>query len=353
MIGVSVSKDFNEFLVKQTPFVFFRLPNSSKIKCYYQQDHTLHFTNNFKIDGFVMGTFQNSNQTPFIPNTHSLEYDFTKLQVPYNDFYKTHIDENKASFLDLVNKTKTAINRGVLKKLVVARAQSFEEKVNPTSLFSNLLSLYPNAMVYYWYHPKLGSWVGASPESLFSIDSGDFQTMALAGTLPYKVDDDYNWGKKEKTEQRIVVDSILSVLRGLFQEKEIKCSKTFTRRAGNLVHLCNILSVKTDDFDLKQIIDQLHPTPAVGGIPKNEGVKFLSKHEKFERSFYAGFFGPISGSGKADLFVNLRCAQIENDRFTLYVGAGITADSEAEEEWEETQKKAQTILRAIQFDESH
>jgi isochorismate synthase len=352
MIEDSPSKDFNKFLIEQNPFVFFRLPKSSRIQCYFQEDQKLNFTKDFKIDGFIMGTFQKNNQTIFIPSKNHLEYDFIEEEVKINDIIETQKNDYKKSFIDLVIKTKDSIEKGILKKLVVARALEINEKFDSFSLFSNLLSLYPNAMVYYWCHPKVGTWVGASPESLFSIHSGKFQTMALAGTLSYREDGYYSWEAKEKNEQRLVLDSILDGLKKLFRKKEIQCSDTFTRRAGNLVHLCNILSVNTTAFDLEQIIDQLHPTPAVGGIPKTEGIKFLSQNENFDRSFYTGFFGPIAYANKVDLFVNLRCAQITDQGLTLYVGAGITSASIADMEWEETRKKTQTLLTAIPFKDS-
>ena len=298
-----------------------------------------------------MGTFRKQDQIPFIADTNHLKFNFYPKVVTPNNSHNINFTKNKSSFIALVNKTKTAIASGLLKKLVVARRVNLADKVDSLSLFLNLLSLYPNAMTYFWHHPKAETWIGASPESLFSIDSGKLQTMALAGTLSYRADENYQWGEKEKTEQRLVVDSILSVLNRLFDEQTIQCSETFSRRAGNLVHLCNILSVQAESYDLRQIADQLHPTPAVGGIPTSEGISFLSQNENFNRSYYTGFFGPISDK-KVELFVNLRCAQITKEGLTLYVGAGITAESEAENEWEETQKKAQTLLRAIEFTDS-
>lgn len=347
MRGTSLSKDFNQFLIEQNPFVFFRLPKSSKIHCYFQKDQKLNFTKDFKINGFIMGTFKKNNQTLFIPAKNHLEYDFIKAKVKTNDLKVIPKDDHRASFFSLVNKTKDSIQNGVLKKLVVARSIELIKKVDSFSLFSNLLSLYPDAMVYYWFNPQFGTWVGASPESLFSIHSGKFQTMALAGTLSYREDGYYPWEEKEKNEQRLVADAIMNILKRLFRKKEVLCTDTFTRRAGNLVHLCNMFSVNTTTFNLHQIIDELHPTPAVGGIPKKEGIKFLSKNENFDRSFYTGFFGPIAYANKVDLFVNLRCAQITDQVVKFYVGAGITSASIADREWEETQKKAQTLLKAI------
>ena len=96
-----------------------------------------------------------------------------------------------------------------------------------------------------------------------------------------------------------------------------------------------------------ELIKTLHPTPAVGGIPVEEGTQFLIKNEKLDRAYYAGFLGPVWEDTKIDFFVNLRCAQILKEAILLYVGAGITFESDPEKEWEETQNKTKTLLAAL------
>ena len=171
--------------------------------------------------------------------------------------------------------------------------------------------------------------------------------MALAGTLPYNDQEIYHWSVKEKTEQGWVRDTLQKDLRNLFPRDVIKCSETFTQRAGNLVHLCNTLTVNSPRFNPLELIKTLHPTPAVGGIPVEEGRQFLIKNEKLDRAYYAGFLGPLWEDTQIDLFVNLRCAQIIKEGLLLYVGAGITSDSDPEKEWEETQNKTKTLLAAL------
>jgi isochorismate synthase len=113
------------------------------------------------------------------------------------------------------------------------------------------------------------------------------------------------------------------------------------------VHLCNELSVKVQNIDTKALLNKLHPTPAVGGIPIEEGKRFIAKHENLDRAYYTGFMGPVIGDDQMDLFVNLRCAQLIPEGLVLYVGAGIILDSDPEKEWEETQNKAKTLLAAL------
>ena len=160
-------------------------------------------------------------------------------------------------------------------------------------------------MVYYWHHPKAETWIGATPEQLFSTQSGRLTTMALAGTLPYNNQEKYHWSVKEKTEQGWVRDTLQKDLKNLFPKDVVKCSETFTQRAGNLVHLCNTLTVNSPRFNPLELIKTLHPTPAVGGIPVEEGTQFLIKNEKLDRAYYAGFLGPVWEDTKIDFFVNL------------------------------------------------
>lgn len=247
----------------------------------------------------------------------------------------------------MVNETKKAIASGRLKKLVVARKIIKKGEANAFQLFTHLLTLYPHAMVYFWHHPKAETWVGASPERFFSLHSGRLTTMALAGTLPYNIKEEYHWGDKEKTEQGWVRDTLQEDLEELFPLAAVKCSETFTLRAGNLVHLCNEISVEAQKINTTELLKKLHPTPAVGGIPVEEGMRFLAEHENLDRAYYAGFLGPVMGEGQIDLFVNLRCAQITQEGLYLYVGAGITQDSDPEKEWEETQIKSKTLLAAL------
>ena len=83
-----------------------------------------------------------------------------------------------------------------------------------------------------------------------------------------------------------------------------------------------------------------------GGIPKGNALTFLAHNENYDRRFYAGYLGPIQ-SNQTHLFVNLRCAQWEENQLTLYIGAGITASSISENEWKETVRKAETFLNAL------
>jgi isochorismate synthase len=108
-----------------------------------------------------------------------------------------------------------------------------------------------------------------------------------------------------------------------------------------------------DDTSLKDVMNTLHPTPAVCGLPKAEAKQFLLQNEGYDREYYSGFLGELNydfatgEEGKTDLFVNLRCMKIEDNKAHLYIGCGITKDSDPEKEFVETVNKSMTMRRVL------
>ena len=95
------------------------------------------------------------------------------------------------------------------------------------------------------------------------------------------------------------------------------------------------------------MLELLHPTSAVCGMPRELADEFIKANEGYQRSLYAGFLGPVGFEGNTDLFVNLRCMQIDNEKARLFAGAGITEYSNPEKEFQETSSKMQTMLKVL------
>jgi isochorismate synthase len=95
------------------------------------------------------------------------------------------------------------------------------------------------------------------------------------------------------------------------------------------------------------MLQLLHPTSAVCGMPLDKSLEFLKLHEGYDRSFYAGYLGPVNVNNNINIFVNLRCMQLMDHQAQLYAGAGVTIDSIPEEEFEETEMKFNTLLNVI------
>ena len=248
----------------------------------------------------------------------------------------------------MVKKGKDVIKTGVIKKIVLSRFEKVELKeYNTLALFGELLKSYKNAFVYCWFHPKVGLWLGATPESLLKVDGQKFETMSLAGTQLYQGSLDVKWNGKENEEQQIVTDFIVDSIKPLVHV--IKISKVKTIRAGNILHLMTKISgtLITDLNSIENLLKALHPTPAICGLPVNSAKKFILKNEHYNRAFYTGYLGELNIKNKSDLYVNLRCMQIKGNESIIYVGGGITNDSIPESEWEETVNKSNTIKNVL------
>ena len=146
--------------------------------------------------------------------------------------------------------------------------------------------------------------------------------------------------------ENFIVDYIVSQIKdqqnGIIL-KNFTVSDTYTVKAGNLLHLkADIIGV-IGDFELKKLLDTLHPTPAVCGLPKESSKSFILANENYDRTYYTGFLGEINVDLETALYVNLRCVEIVGTTAIIYVGGGITLESIPENEWSETSNKTFTI----------
>ena len=222
-------------------------------------------------------------------------------------------------------------------------SSSFNVKINSSSIieyFKNLLQFNNDAFCYLFFHPETGIWVGASPEKLISLNNGLLTTYALAAT---KKEINQNWSDKEFREQKIVEEQITNDLSQYCNSIENGILQTI--KAGSIYHLKSVLKAKTkkSSFDL---INILHPTPAVAGTPKKEAINYIKDKETYDRSFYTGYMGMIDDNF-CDIYVNIRCAKITDENLAVYVGGGITKDSNPLDEWHEILNKSQTMLRVF------
>ncbi|MDX5339129.1 MAG: chorismate-binding protein [Cyclobacteriaceae bacterium] len=266
----------------------------------------------------------------------------------------------KEHFLDLVNKGIQAIQEGKLEKIVPARTKFIRlaEDFDLGKTFLNLLSSYPNSFINFFHVPQVGTWIGASPELLIETKGDFFYTMSLAGTQPAKGDNPLKstaWTQKEIEEQALVSRYIVDCFKKIrLREYEEHGPKTVL--AGNLLHLRSDFKVDMKATNFPQLgsvmVDLLHPTSAVCGMPRKEAHDFLQEHEKFDRSFFAGYLGPINIESETSIFVNLRTAQLMENQAILYAGAGVTEDSDPVKEWKETELKCEIIGKFIQRQKS-
>ncbi|RNI22508.1 chorismate-binding protein [Rufibacter latericius] len=264
-------------------------------------------------------------------------------------------------FEQSVTKAVKAMQAGCLEKVVLSRTKTLPlyQGFDLLHAFTQLTQLYPTAFVSLVAIPGIGTWLGASPELLVQVDRHRvFRTVALAGTQLLTeglTPADAIWRQKEIEEQALVQRYIVSCFRHLRLREYVEMGPR-TVMAGNLLHLRTDFSAAMDEVGFPQLgtqmLDLLHPTSAVGGMPKVAALQMIDELELHDRRFYSGFLGPVQLGQETNLFVNLRCVELGLDTVTAYAGAGMTADSVPAKEWQETEFKMQTVLRLFQASES-
>jgi isochorismate synthase len=258
---------------------------------------------------------------------------------------------NKTEYTQLAEPLLQMIREGEFEKVVLSRT-IFVDMPEKRSLGDLLLKLkvkVDNAFVCLVHLPEIGTWMGATPELLLKKHNGRFLTVSLAGTLPINGEDSpFDWTSKELREQEIVTEFIETQLRN-FGIDDYHKTGPFTSFAGNVAHLKTEFDFPDDKVqaELGRFITALHPTSAVCGTSREKARSYILAQERHNREYYCGFLGEWNLSRKLNLYVNLRCMKILGNRACLFVGGGITADSVPENEWEETNHKAKTLLSIL------
>ncbi len=335
------------------PFVLYRLPNHNTIHLLYGNEVLqlpIHTSLSHQ-KGFVVAPFAAKDTAyVFTDKQHaylssddvlSLDIDISLKEV---SCFNTDFDQYRTQIEHIQN----AIQVKQLDKAVLSRVISVpkSEAINLKKLFVDMHVAYPDAFVYMACLPDNSLWCGATPETLAHYQDNTLSTMALAGTqvLEARRAKEVLWSAKEQAEQQWVQDHIAQ----LFENADMSYTvlPTCTKVAAHLAHICTEYKCATNYDAALQLAQQLHPTPAVCGTPTKEAYAMLQHIEQHHRAFYSGFLG-VLGANRFFLFVNLRCMQISRYFYHLFVGGGITVDSCAQKEWEETQHKAEVMKLLI------
>ncbi len=236
---------------------------------------------------------------------------------------------------------------GVEGKVVGARVLTTPPKAFRSEIYTSLERLYPAAYVFYLSTPETGTWIGASPELLLRRDGDRLYTVSLAGTR--RAGSTGEWDDKNRREQQMVTDFICDTLKKFGLSPE--CEPIDTQNAGPVEHLLTRISAEIPDgFDLvktQALVTALSPTPALCGLPREIARELIAQNEPFVRHLYGGCIGRIKSETDWSFFVNLRSALLSTRATWLFVGGGITALSDPVKEWEETELKSVTLLKAL------
>ncbi len=347
---------------KKQPFAVYRIPGETVPRLLTQETGSVRLLYEFKeLDGergFVIAPFRVSEACPIVliqpeqwGQSLSLgeyteeEREVSRLLQEEETFSDTCTEEYETCFRTFIE----ALRNKRFEKLVLSR-KSVIGQISGFSLsavFRAACKHYIHSYIYLCYTPQTGIWMGSTPEIILSGEKNEWNTVALAGTQPLQDGKlPQEWGEKNRQEQ----DYVVSYIRRQLLSAGIHPTENgpYAVYAGALSHLKTSFHFTLEDNKrLGSLLDTLHPTPAVCGLPKKEAYRFILENEGYDRRYYSGFIGWLDPDGKTDLYVNLRCMHIENGQLSFYAGGGLLASSELNDEWLETEKKLQTMKRLI------
>ena len=264
------------------------------------------------------------------------------------------------AYRDVVARTVAAMRvpGATLKKVVLSRplTVALDDEIDLSAVLRRLRAGEPNCTIFAMPVPD-GVFFGASPELLVARHGSRVTAHPLAGTIPRgttaRADADAQGrlavSPKDREEHRFVVDAIASTLRTYCEDLAVPAAPSLvafrsvahlgTRLSGHLAEAVSVL----------ELVEHLHPTPAVGGTPRAEALEVIAASEPDRRGYWAGPVGWVDAAGEGEWVIGIRSALLraEGDAVTLRAGSGIVADSDPEAEAAETDVKLATVLDAV------
>ncbi len=349
-------------ILHHIPFAIFKMPGESKSVLLVCNEVEVIEPNDLRnylnADGYLIAPFSFSKSSCLYIKADYVIDDSEKYWSGF-EHIKTinsqeNIDDSKTYYATFEDYQKQFaqlyqhILDGDIRKAILSRIKPIKDisKKDAGEFYYTLCSKYPKAYTFMYYTPQSGLWSGASPELFLKIKDNHAYTVSLAGTRN-STGDGLKWNDKEVDEQQIVTDFVTGILNKYgVHAAEVKGPDTI--KAGKIAHLRTQyhFGVNTIQNKLGDFIMDLHPTPAVCGLPKTESMQIIHDVEKHNRAYYAGFIGRVN-TGNLGFFVNIRSMKLSRQGVDLYLGGGITEGSNAKEEWDETELKAETLMEVI------
>jgi menaquinone-specific isochorismate synthase len=248
------------------------------------------------------------------------------------------------------------IDAGELRKVVLATAlrADLESQVDPKDLLERLRQRYSECFRFLVEPTDDAAFLGATPERLATLRGDTVATQALAGSVSRgetpaedaELAERLRESDKLRREQGMVVDTIAERLEAL---GEVEVGERGVRRLSNIQHLDTPIEARVgSDTHVLDVVETLHPTPAVNGLPPAAALDTIRETETFDRGWYAAPVGWFDAAGDGTFGVGLRSAVASGDAVTMFGGNGIVADSDPQTEWEEVQLKYRPVLDELE-----
>ena len=246
-----------------------------------------------------------------------------------------------------------AVGRGRVDKVVLARQVevSADAPIDVPAVLRRLEASAPESTIFAIGHGQR-TFLGATPERLVRTDGDDFRTVAMAGSVRRGSDDDEDArlasellaSEKEREEHRVVVDMLRETLAPLATRLEVEPAARVIR-LRHIQHLVTLVSGRLrEQAGILDLVERLHPTPAVGGAPRDLALALLEEEERLDRGWYAG---PVGWLGDGEFVVAIRSGVVNGASASLFTGCGIVADSEPAREWDESEVKLRALASAL------
>lgn len=263
----------------------------------------------------------------------------------------------KNRWMSRVEKAKQHISDKDFEKIVLARTIELESKhaLSPTLLSYNLRQSYPECYNFIVQVDEHTSFIGATPERLASFENGVFKTEGLAGSASRgnsasedaAIARSLMESEKDLEEHQFVVRAIDDSLAPYSYRVEFP-NRPRIKKLNNVQHLFTPISASIrNGVQIHDLLQKLHPTPAVGGYPKTESISHIQEIEQIERGWYSAPVGWYNLNGCGEFAVAIRSALLHKNRAYLYAGCGIVSDSDPESEWNETILKFKPMTNAL------
>lgn len=249
-----------------------------------------------------------------------------------------------------------AVGRGRIDKVVLARRVILGSPadLDVENALRRLAAGAPESTVFAFRRGGR-TFLGATPERLIRTEGRGFRTVAIAGSVARGPDAARDAelaaallaSEKDREEHAVVVAAIRERLEPLSDDLRIEAEPRVLALRTVQHLITEVEGTVREQVGLLALAERLHPTPAVGGEPRDVALGLIDEHEGFERGWYAGPIGWLDGDGDGELMVALRSGVVDHTRATLFAGCGIVADSDPGREWDESRMKLRALASAL------
>lgn len=261
--------------------------------------------------------------------------------------------KEKKKWKNIVQQVIDKLQDGLLQKAVLSRRVDIKLNDEPSLNFITSKLRASNGQCYLFvYKNGKSAFFGASPELLLGLKNETLYSGALAGSVNRGVNDSDDksletsllTNEKNLFEHELVVNHVINAFKN-FTGEEPAVEKTSVKKLTNIQHLYTPVSCKNKiGPNIFGLVKELYPTPAVCGVPKESALNLIEDLETEQRGLYSGIIGWFNFSGTVELVVGIRSALSTGNKVLVYAGAGIVADSNPDEEYQETEIKLKSIL---------